>query len=151
MTALSPPLKTTLIYAFFGLCWIVFSDRTLDALVDDPHLLTQLQSFKGITYVLVTSLLLYVLMRRDYARIVAQEAEKRQLFVATMRAVQHILNNFLQNMALFRHTAEDTVGFNPEVIELCDQVITSASDEIKKLSSLEVPTEEEINRTVYPR
>jgi len=151
MKRLSPPLRTTLIYGFFGLCWIVFSDRLLAALSDDPHLLSHLQSLKGMAYVVITSFLLYVLMRRDYARIVAQEEEKRRLFVTTMRAVQHILNNFLQSMSLFALEAKSTPGFRPEAIELFDKVIFSTRDEIVKLSSIEQPSEEEIQRTVYPR
>lgn len=150
MKTLSPPLKTTLIYAAFGFAWIVFSDRVLDALTTDPHLLTRLQSYKGTAYVLTTSLLLYGLMRRDYRRILAQEEEKRRLFSATMRAVQHILNNFLQSMSLFRHTAQQAPGFQPEVSQLFDEVIFSTRDEIAKLSALESPSVEEISRTVYP-
>lgn len=151
MKRLSPPLKTTLIYGFFGLCWIVFSDRVLETLSGDLHVLSHLQSLKGMAYVVITSLLLYVLMRRDYARIVAQEEEKRRLFVSTMRAVQHILNNFLQSMSIFTHEAKNTPGFRPEALELFDKVIYSTRDEIVKLSSLEQPSEEAIKRTVYPR
>ena len=151
MSRLSPPLRTTLIYGFFGLCWIIFSDKVLEALSDNPHILSQLQSLKGMAYVVITSLLLYGLMRRDYSRIVAQEEEKRRLFVSTMRAVQHILNNFLQSMSLFAFEAKTTPGFRPEAIELFDKVIFSTRDEIVSLSSLEQPSEEEIRRTVFPR
>jgi len=151
MIRLSPPLKTTLIYAVFGLVWILFSDHVLEWLISDPHLLTHFQSLKGAAYVLLTSVLLYVLMRRDYARIVAQEAETRRIFTSTMRAVQHILNNFLQSMYLFKHEAEQSAGVRPEVLDLFDQVIVQASDEIAELSALEKPSEEEIARTVYQR
>lgn len=150
MKRLTPPLKTTLIYAFFGILWIFFSDRFLEALTSDPHYLSRLQSYKGAAYVLLTSLLLYGLMRRDYLKLIAQEEEKRRLFGATMRAVQHILNNFLQSMSLFRIEAQRTPGFRPEAAELFDQVIFSTRDEVAKLSALQTPSEEEIKRTVYP-
>ena len=150
MKALSPPLKTTLVYAGFGFAWIILSDRVLEALTVDPHLLSRLQSYKGTAYVLLTSLLLYGLMRRDYRRLLAQEEEKRRLFYATMRAVQHILNNFLQSMSLFRHTVQSSPDFKPEVGQLFDDVIFSTRDEIAQLSALEAPSVEEISRTVYP-
>ena len=150
MPSLSPPLKTTLVYTLFGLLWIFFSDRVLAWLVADPQTMTRLQTGKGFVYVAVTALLLYTLMRRDYARLIAEQEKKRRLYGATMRAVQHILHNFLQNMSFFRHLADDTHGFQPEVIDLYDQVIVTTRDEIAKLSAIEEPSEEAILRTVYP-
>ena len=149
MLRISPPLKTTLIYALFGFAWIIFSDRFLAMLTDDPHLLTRLQSYKGIAYVLFTSLLLFFLIRRDYRRLLAQEEEKRRLFAATMRAVQHILNNFLQSMVLFKVELQNA-AVRPEVQSLFENVIFSTRDEIAKLSALEKPNEDTIKRTVYP-
>lgn len=149
MTRISPPLKTTLIYALFGFAWIIFSDRFLGMLTADPHLLTRLQSYKGIAYVFFTSLLLFTLIRRDYRRLLAQEEEKRRLFATTMRAVQHILNNFLQSMVLFKVELQNA-AVRPGVEDLFEKVIFSTRDEIAKLSALEAPSEDTIKRTVYP-
>lgn len=145
-----PPLKTTFVYTLFGLCWIFGSDRLLALLADDPATLTRLQTGKGFVYVVVTALLLYGLMLRDYRRLLAQQEEKRRLFGATMRAVQHILYNFLQSMNLIRHEARRTPHFSPEVLDLYEQVILTTRDEIARLSAIEEPSEETISRTVYP-
>lgn len=151
MPRLSPPLMTTLIYGVFGTLWILFSDRLLETMINDLHLLSRLQTYKGTAYVVITSLLLYLLMNRDYQRILAEQEERRRIFYTTMRAVQHILNNFLQNMSLFRHEAKATSGFRPEVVTLYEQVIDATSNEIIKLSSLDEPSSAEIHRTVYPK
>ncbi len=57
-------LKIALIYSVVGILWILFSDQLLLRSVPDPNTLTYLQTFKGWLYILATSVLLYVLIRR---------------------------------------------------------------------------------------
>ena len=52
------------VYAFFGLLWVLFSDRALTALVRDVALRDTLQSVKGGAFIALTSLLLFALVRR---------------------------------------------------------------------------------------
>ena len=73
-------------YAGFAALWIYFSDRALAALLDDPQLLVQVSVYKGLGFVLVTTVLLLLLLRRAFgATAVAldalrvQEAEVRRL------------------------------------------------------------------------
>jgi len=63
------PWNIVLIYLVLGFLWILFSDRFLEQLIDDPAMLTQLQTYKGWFYVLVTGLLLLFLLMRYSARI----------------------------------------------------------------------------------
>jgi len=56
--------KITLIYFIFGILWILFSDKLLDLLVNEVSLLTKFQTFKGAIFILVTSVLLYILVRK---------------------------------------------------------------------------------------
>jgi PAS domain S-box-containing protein len=60
------PLFVPLLYALFAGLWILLSDRLLTALTADPDLLTQLQTIKGEAFVVTTSLLLFLLMRREW-------------------------------------------------------------------------------------
>lgn len=145
---INPPLRIALIYAAVGLLWIFFSDRLLDILVRDSSLLLRFQTLKGTAYVFLTALLLYLLIKRDYDRISAHEREKLQLFRSTMRAVQHILNNFLQNMLYFKIEIEMKKSAAPDIIALYDQVIFETRDEIQRLSSLDVPSEAAIDEVV---
>lgn len=56
-------------YLAFGLCWILFSDLALDALIPDHELHVQMQTFKGWFYVGLTALLLFIWSRRAFIRI----------------------------------------------------------------------------------
>ncbi|MCR9067046.1 MAG: diguanylate cyclase, partial [Cytophagales bacterium] len=58
-------LKITITYALFAGCWILFSDMALEGLVSDIALLSQLQTFKGWFFVLITSGLLFLLVSRS--------------------------------------------------------------------------------------
>lgn len=62
------PLRIACLYAFFGGCWILFSDTILLSLAPDPELLSRLQTYKGWFFVLVTALLLFGLMNTMVAR-----------------------------------------------------------------------------------
>lgn len=56
--------KVTFSYLIFGFLWILFSDTLLDRLEPDDSLLTQFQTYKGIFFILITSVLLYLLVRK---------------------------------------------------------------------------------------
>ncbi|WP_165917776.1 PAS domain-containing protein [Methylomonas methanica] len=57
-----------LIYAIFAASWILVSDQVIHQLFRDPDQLTLASMLKGWVYVLITSLLLYGLMRRWFGR-----------------------------------------------------------------------------------
>ena len=128
--------KVPLVYALFGGLWIVFSDRALAAMIDDPQLMTTVQTFKGAAYVLVTSLLIHLLIRIDYRAIEEKEREKQAFFLATIRSVHHILHNFLNQMMIFRHMAENGERVGPELVAQYDRSIEEAQREIAELSRL---------------
>ncbi|SCY52400.1 sensor domain-containing protein [Alkaliphilus peptidifermentans] len=52
-----------IIYSFFGLVWILLSDTLLNFLIKDPVLYRQIQTYKGWMYVIITTLLIYWLVR----------------------------------------------------------------------------------------
>ena len=83
----SAALRVVLPYAAFAGLWIFLSDALLAAVVRDPVLIERLSIFKGLAFVLVTSLLLYGLLRRELRRRLriedaqrASAAERRALF-----------------------------------------------------------------------
>jgi hypothetical protein len=59
--------RITLIYVLFASCWIVLSDRIISRFTDNIGILTTYASIKGLFFVTVTSVLLFVLIRRDSA------------------------------------------------------------------------------------
>jgi PAS domain S-box-containing protein len=64
--------KTTgiiIIYFVVGCLWILFTDRIIQNLVSDTTLLTEYQTFKGWFYILGTTVLLYLLIKRQLDKI----------------------------------------------------------------------------------
>lgn len=58
------PSKIVAVYVIVSGLWIFFSDALLEALVSDPHLMSRIATLKGWLFILVTSALLFVLIRR---------------------------------------------------------------------------------------
>jgi len=56
-------LKIVGIYAVFGFLWIYTSDTVLELFVLDPKITTQIAIFKGSAFIIITSLLLYILIK----------------------------------------------------------------------------------------
>lgn len=63
-TPLRRALFISLLYAVFAVIWIVFSDRVLVALIDDPVKMGLAQTLKGSAFVIVTAVLLFALIFR---------------------------------------------------------------------------------------
>jgi len=146
---MKPYHKITLIYFSAGVLWIFLSDRVLDALVLSTTILTTLQTYKGWLFIIFTSVLLYFLVRKDYKALEQREKEKVEIFLATMSAVHHILNNFLNRMLFFRQAAEEDNKFSQDVLDNYSKVIFEASEQIKKLGDIDKVTREEIEKTAY--
>ena len=64
------PITIAFIYAFVGGIWILASDRIVKFLSNDPGTITELQTYKGWIFVLMTGLMLYGLIRAYGNRLV---------------------------------------------------------------------------------
>jgi signal transduction histidine kinase len=71
----------TLAYALFASLWIYFSDSLLGLFVSEVSAITHISIFKGLAFVLVTSLLLYGLFSTELARRRKAEEEIQRLNV----------------------------------------------------------------------
>ena len=58
----SVPIKVTMVYAIVGVLWVVFSDKSLNMLVESRELVTRIQTIKGWAFVLMSSLIIYLLI-----------------------------------------------------------------------------------------
>jgi hypothetical protein len=77
--------------------------------------------------------------RRHQAQI---EAQKLRTLQATMRTVQDIVNNFLNNMQLVELEAGDALS--PETVELLETIKRETADKLKALGDLASPQETEM-------
>lgn len=59
------PWKPVLLYGFFGVLWILFSDSLLSFFVNDPKVYANVQTIKGWFFILITSFFLYLFIRID--------------------------------------------------------------------------------------
>lgn len=79
------------------------------------------------------------------------EYEKVKIYRAMLESTRHILNNFLNQVQLFKITAENTPNFDPEVLSLYDVVIKDASIQIEALGSITNIDEKSIHESVEPK
>jgi PAS domain S-box-containing protein len=77
ITSRLTPLKIAAIYVLVGGLWILFSDKLLSLLVNNPDTLTQIQTFKGWFYVIATGWMLYALINRGVSAIEPSQAAGR--------------------------------------------------------------------------
>ena len=68
-----------------------------------------------------------------------------------LHAVHHILNNFLNQILIFKITARKTPEFNKDILLMYDQVIDGAQKQTSDLSSLETADEKSIKDSVRPK
>ena len=61
-----PPVRIVLLYSFFAIAWIVFSDTLAAYLVKDVSQFSRISILKGILFIITTAGLLYLLIR-NYA------------------------------------------------------------------------------------
>lgn len=90
-----------LVYAVFAILWIYFSDHLLNLLVSDSALLLRWSIYKGVAYVLVTSLLLLILMQRAFGAVEAA--------YASLRAHQQQLLSNAQQLSGIISSASDAI------------------------------------------
>src|SRR6267378_4453433 len=72
-------LGITAIYLVLASTWIIFSDRWLEHWSGHALQSTSMQTLKGLNFVLITGLLLYIVLRRAHTRRRAAEACLREL------------------------------------------------------------------------
>lgn len=83
--------------------------------------------------------------QKDYA-----EVEKIKVYRAMVFSTQHVLNNYLNQVGLFRMTAESLEDFPQDILELFDECTHQAERLVMKLSELEQIDEETIRESVMP-
>ncbi len=74
--------------------------------------------------------------------------EKIKVYKAMVFSTHHILNNFLNQMFLFKVEADNTEGFPTETLDLYDQIIRETKAQIEELSNLDEISEAAIFKSV---
>lgn len=74
-------LKISLFYMLIGFLWIFYSDTALNNLnIKNTETLSIFQTYKGLFYVTITSILLYLLILRNEKKLVYNAAQYQKMF-----------------------------------------------------------------------
>ncbi|MDR9418516.1 sensor histidine kinase [Gracilimonas sp.] len=115
----SSPVIITLGYLLVGALWIQFSDQIVLDVLDDPELITQVQSYKGWFFVLMSGIVIFLLIKKNNSLLgdVISELEKsRDKFKATFDfaplGIAHHRPN--ENWIQVNQTLCDLLGYRKE-------------------------------------
>jgi len=95
-------IRISLLYLFLGLLWIYFSDTFFAQLVSDKHAYEVVQLYKGFFYILITSLLLFYLVKRHMRRINKAQENARE----SQTKFEAIANQATEGIALIDFTGK---------------------------------------------
>ena len=99
-------------------------------------------------FIIAIALSLDFHVRRNVVRI---QSEKEKMYRTVLSASNHILNNFITRMQLFKCEAHRVDGFNRKMLAHYDDVVDEASLKIRELAAIKRVSEENIEDLVYPR
>lgn len=146
---MKPYNRISLSYLIIGVVWIVATDSLVATLATDSATHTFLQTAKGWVFVLLSTLLIHQLTRRAFQKTLRNEQEKRAIFRKTMEGSHHILLNYLNQMQLVTLEARRCPDFDPEILELAQEISDEAVRELRKLEELKVDEPEDIESFIY--
>lgn len=72
------PWRIVLIYALFATLWIFFSDHAVEYFVDNVTVFATLSTYKGFFFVVITSLLLYGLIKAKILQIISMQKKLKE-------------------------------------------------------------------------
>ena len=98
--------------------------------------------FIFMTFVLANQFRLYNLQQ--------VELEKAKVYKAMLFSMHHIMNNFLNQMYIFRATAEEMSEFPHDVLGLYDDIIEDAQSQIETLGNVSEIDEHTIMSSITP-
>ncbi len=129
------------------LCCILFE---LDLFEKCIFLLEGLEKFE-LDEIIIPVFIFFIFLllnKRRRLKAVKLENEKLKIYKAMLSSSHHILNNFVQQMDLFKITAEETPGFDDEVLSFYEDIINATIDQINSLSNVEKIDESAIRTSV---
>jgi two-component system sensor kinase FixL len=141
------PFKVGLVYACVGALWIFFSDVILAFFVKEPSALTRIEIFKGWFFVGVTTLLLFVLVRR-YVRAMErsgmalkQSEEQLRLLVESVTDYEIFLLDPNGNITSWNIGAQRSKGYSAEeVIGSPHRIFFTEEDRERRMPEKELKT-----------
>ncbi|MBP8850431.1 MAG: HAMP domain-containing histidine kinase [Breznakibacter sp.] len=139
--------KITLAYLLIGSFWILFSDKILHYFVEDATLLTQMQTFKGWFYILITALLLHFFLKNHLEKLRAAQQralESDKLKTAFIQNISHEVRTPMNGILGFTNllvkediTPQERERFS-EYVSISTLQLLTIVEEIIELSLIQV-------------
>lgn len=107
--------RIVLFYAIFSGIYIYTSDYLLESISSDGIWLTKLQTYKGLGFILITSILLYILVKRNID--VTSSYYKQIIEVKQANEIQ-IQNSQNEYMSLFNHSPIPMWIFDRDTLDI---------------------------------
>lgn len=146
MIKLKFEIKIAAIYFIIGSLWILFSDKFVRHLSSDIYILSELQTFKGWFYVVVTTILFYFLLKRHLKKLrKAEENAKKsdRLKTSFLQNISHEIRTPMNGVIGFTEllksdnlSAEQKERFLKIIIKSSNQLL-SIVDDVLAMSLLE--------------
>lgn len=112
---LKSPWFVVVNYAVFGYLWIKYSDSFLSNLNLDPQRLSELQTIKGTMFILVTSLLLLLLVRKNIKRNIRYENQRVHFMTNTPIPLLVVTDEC--EIVFLNHSFTELYGFRLDDLE----------------------------------
>ncbi|MBL3556300.1 MULTISPECIES: sensor domain-containing diguanylate cyclase [Marinobacter] len=138
------PLRRSLwvvsLYLLAGGLWITFSDYLAEQWFPDPEALSRVQTYKGILFVLVTALVLFLALMRQFSS------------DRTMLSLHHHQREEIQNLNQFRESVIERANVWINVLDPMGRVVlwNKAAEDISGYRRAEVLGSDEIWPWLYP-
>lgn len=122
-------LRVTGIYVLVAALWISFSDTFLETFTQDEALITRLQTYKGLLFVLITGALLFFLLKREFSL-------KESIWMAHEKERTDLLLKLeLKNQELIK-AYDATIEGWARALELRDREVKNHSNRVTGLAIL---------------
>lgn len=86
-------------------------------------------------------------IKRDQERQI--QKEKIEVYESMISAIHQIVNNFTNQMALFKRQAEQTPEFDRKILALYNEVIHEANQKLIELSNIKTIDKESIEKSIF--
>lgn len=138
------PLRRSLwvvgVYLLAGWLWITFSDYLVEQWFPDPQALSRVQTYKGLLFVLVTALVLFLALMRQFSS------------DRTLLSLHHHQREEIRNLNQFRESVIERANVWINVLDPMGRVVlwNKAAEEISGYQRDEVLGSDEIWPWLYP-
>lgn len=136
-------INISLLYLVIGMLWILFSDRFVFSISPSKSVFLTITTYKGLIYVIVTSFILYLLLRGLLKKV--EQSEQKNLYLSYYDVLTGLYNRRYYEMEIKRLDTEKDLPISVVMVDvnglkmindafghqLGDQILQKAAETIK--------------------